>query len=252
MFSWIVRVFVLFPLLFSISCSSFSKERITWKTLADGLSETSWTTHDSNGSSISLQLYKIEPKKFRFQVFQAKDYQTEGIRIKDLLSRTGGVLAVNASFFDSNYKPLGLVLREGKVLNPLRSVSWWAVFSIDSQKGPQITPSRDFQIIPNIEMAVQTGPRLVKDGVPIPVKPNISEKTFIGISQEGEVILGVTESCIMDATDLARILAHELKLKQALNLDGGSSTQLYAKMGSYEKEITGFNSVANGIVILPR
>lgn len=245
------RVFYALFILF-FSSSAAAKDSLSWKQLLPGLQQTSYSSKDAQGNSFTLELYKIDPKQFRLQVVQAKDLGLEKVSAKEIVSKTGGLLAVNAGFFDPVYKPLGLIVKDGNVLNPVRPVSWWGVFSFDKASGPQVSRAEDFQAKPSVEMAIQAGPRLVDEGRTFPLKKNDSQKTFIGITPENEIILGVTDSSAVDAPDLANILLKDLQLKEALNLDGGSSTQLYAKVGSFEKEIPGVTAVANGIVVLPR
>jgi uncharacterized protein YigE (DUF2233 family) len=239
-------------LLAGLSFSSPSQAAVSWKTLAPGLEESTYITRDSRGSSVTLQLYKVEPRKFLLQVVQARDFKVDRIYVRDLVRNTGAVLALNGGFFDPFYKPLGLLVNGGKVLNPLKPISWWAVFSVEKGAHPRIEKLKKFEENAQIEMAVQTGPRLVEDGKPVPTKNNISQKSFIAITPHQEVILGATESGVLDSNDLSKILAEEIKVQQALNLDGGGSTQLYAKLNQYEKEISGFTPVANGIVVIKR
>jgi uncharacterized protein YigE (DUF2233 family) len=212
----------------------------------------SWTGKDGQGNPFTLELYKIDPKQFRLQVVQAKDLGQEKVTAKEIVSKTGGFVAINAGFFDPVFKPLGLIVKDGNILNPVRSVSWWGVFSLDKNTGPQVSRVEEFLLRPSVEMAIQAGPRLLDDGKPLPLKKNDSQKTFIGITPEGEILLGATDVCALDAADLSNILLKDLQLKEALNLDGGSSTQLYAKVGPFEKEIPGVTAVANGIVVIKR
>lgn len=247
-----IYFFLILSVFFPWVISSDAHSSPSWKTMMPGLEELRWNTRDSKGNSVTLQLYKIEPKKFRFQVAQAKDFKLESLSAKEMVEHTGGLLAINASFFDSFYKPLGLVVQDGKLANPLRPVSWWAVFAVDKNHLPRVVRSKDFQLSAEVELAVQVGPRLVEEGRPIVTKNNVSKKSFVAVTYHHEVILGVTEEGIIDSNDLSKILAEEIKVRQALNLDGGGSTQLYARFNSYEKEVPGFTAVANGIVVLPR
>ncbi len=247
-----VYFFLILSILFPWAVSSDAHSSPPWRAVMPGLEEVRWSTHDSKGNSVVLQLYKIEPKKFRFQVAQAKDFKLESLSAKEMVEHTGGLLAINASFFDPFYKPLGLVVRDGRLVNPLRPVSWWAVFTVDKNHLPRIVRSKNFQLSPEVELAVQVGPRLVEEGRPIVTKNNVSKKSFVAVTYHHEVILGVTEDGIIDSNDLSKILAEEIKVRQALNLDGGGSTQLYARFNSYEKRIPGITPVANGIVVSPR
>lgn len=245
-----------FLLLFFLAGAPLSRAQgakvVSWHPLLEGLQETQYKTNDSKGIPVTLRLYKVDLKKNKLKVVQASDYQTNALSLKDFVAKSGALIGVNAGFFDPEFKPLGLIVREGIQLNPLKPVSWWSVFSIDKSDTPNVTHATEFQGSSSVDLAVESGPRLVIDGNPVTSKPNVSAKTFVGVTPENEVVIGVTESCVVDTTELAQILAKEVKLKHALNFDGGSSTQLYAKVNSYEKDLPGFSPVANGLVVLPK
>ncbi len=225
---------------------------VQWRSFLPGLQQATWSGKDSLGNGFTLELFKIDPKQYKLQLVQATDYGQNKISAKEMVNKTGGLLAVNAGFFDTQSKSMGLLVRDGNVLNPLRPVSWWGIFSYDKSSGPRIDKEGEFAPKSTTEIAVQVGPRLIDDNHVMPLKKNDSQKTFIGITQDNQLILGVTDMCAVDATDLANTLLKELQLKEALNFDGGGSTQLYAKIGSYEKDLVGVTSVANGVVLVPR
>lgn len=250
MFLLIVRQLLLFAFVCFFPLQV--KAAVLWKPLLPGLQQTTWSGKDSMGNSFALEVFKIDPKQYKLQLIQATDYNQSKISAKEMLNKTGGLLAVNAGFFDSLSKSMGLLVKDGNVVNPLRPVSWWGIFSYDKYSGARVDKPNDFQPKSSTEIAIQVGPRLVDDGQVMPLKKNDSQKTFIGITADNQLILGVTDMCAVDATDLANVLLKEFQVKEALNFDGGGSTQLYAKIGGYEKEVYGLTSVANGVVVVPR
>ncbi|MBF0491862.1 MAG: phosphodiester glycosidase family protein [Deltaproteobacteria bacterium] len=138
-------------------------------------------------------------------------------------------------------------------INPLRNVAWWGVFSIDKNAVAHIDALKDFQMSSGLQIAIQVGPRLVDNGhVVSGLKTNISQKTFVAQTADSEIILGVTQKGLLDSIDLAKILANELKAKEALCFDGGSSTQLYSKINGVVKEVFGLSPVVSGVVVVPR
>ncbi len=225
--------------------------QVQWRALSPGLEEAQYTTQDSHQNPVSFLLYKIDLKRYKIQPVQALDYRSDKMLVKEMVQKSGALLGINGGFFDPAYKSLGLLVKDGRELNAVKPVSWWGVFFIESGV-PQVVKSSDYNPRGFVEFAIQAGPRLVENGSVIPLKPNISQKTFIGATANQEIILGVTDKSALEAEDFARILAQELKLNTALNLDGGSSTQLYAKVGNYEKETPVLASVANGLVVIPR
>lgn len=250
MFLWIVRKLLCFAFvcLFSFQVQA----AVDWKVILPGLQQATWTGKDSHNHDVKLELFKLDLKNFKIKIVQAKDYKKNSISAKEMVQKTGGLLAINGGFFDHSFKSLGLLVQDAKELNPLRPVSWWGIFSYDKSLTPRLDSYSGFKLPPNTEMAIQAGPRLVDEAQLIPLKSNDSQKTFIAVSADRQVILGLTHLCSVDAAELAKILKKEVNVLEALNLDGGSSTQLYAKIGAFEKDLPSISSVANGLVVLPR
>ncbi len=252
MFSWIAKKNLLFALFFLFFASSAAFGEVSWKPLLPGLQQASWSGKDTTGHTYSLELFKIDTKQYKLQLVQASDYQLSKISAKEMVLKTGALLGINGGFFDPQYKPLGLLVKDGNVVNPSKPISWWGVFSYDKNSGASVDKSGEFQAKPTTEVAIQVGPRLIDENRIMPLKKNDSLKTFVGIASDHQVILGVTEMSSVDANDLAQMLWKELRLREVLNFDGGGSTQLYAKLGKYEKDLPGITSVANGLVIVRR
>lgn len=248
----LISIFFLFPL---FSFSSEHPEGPRWKTLASGFQYSSFDTKDQKGETVHLELYQIDPKKFRFEVVEAKELDLPWLTAQQLREKKEGVLAINASFFDQDHQTLGLVIKEGKTLHPLRPISWWGIFTLDRQGRSRIFSEKEFAERPpffsRFALALQAGPRLVENRQALSVKSNVSRKSFIGIFANGHLLIGVAPHPI-DAVDLAWILAQKIRVVHALNLDGGSSTQLSVALGKHLQQIEGRALVSNGIVVKSR
>ncbi len=245
------KFYLFFFLINFFSATLWAAPSLQWRALSPGLEEAQYNTQDAHQNPVSFLLYKMDLKRYKIQPVQASDFRVDKMYVKDMVQKNGALIGVNGGFFDPAYKSLGLLVKEGRELNPVKPVSWWGIFLIESGV-PKVVKSSEYDPRGFVEFAIQAGPRLVENGSVVSLKPNISQKTFIAVTPNQEIILGVTDKSALDAEDFARILAQELKVSAALNLDGGSSTQLYAKIGNYEKETPVLASVANGLVVLPR
>ncbi|HEO66301.1 MAG TPA: phosphodiester glycosidase family protein, partial [Spirochaetes bacterium] len=120
---------------------------------------------------------------------------------------------------------------------------------------PEIVHTKDYTPHDGITTAFQCRPRLVHKGHIIDrLKHQIAKRTFIAITRDKKIIVGVTENSMAYAKDLATILALDtdaggLGCEYALNLDGGSSSQLFIDYKGYTKEISGSVSVPNAITV---
>lgn len=160
--------------------------------------------------------------------------------------RSNAFISMNANFFDESNTPLGLVMKDQKILVPLRPVSWWGVFSIRNSS-PSIVHTTEFFPNPATSMAIQAGPRLVIKGTIPKLKNGFSRKTAVGISRKGEIVLIVTERPV-EMSHFAEYLSLSerkggLGLVDALNLDGGGSTQLYATIDSFSLNVAGYSGI---------
>ena len=97
----------------------------------------------------------------------------------------------------------------------------------------------------------------VHRGKPFKLKPNLFRRSVIGHTRKGEVILSVTLDPIdLNALALGLSRGEEqggLGLVEALNLDGGPSSQLRI-LGADESrqwDIAGLTGVADAIAIVP-
>ncbi len=230
-----------------------SASPVLWKPVSDGLEEVQYSHLDSHNVAQDFLLYKIDLNKNKLKLLLDKDYSSKGISVRNLVERSGVLLAINAGFFDSDRKPLGLLVRDGKKINPLRNVAWWGVFSIDKNSIARIDALKDFQMSSHIQTAIQVGPRLVANGrVVSGLKSNVSQKTFVAQTGDSEIILGVTQKGQLDSVDLAKILVSRLKVKDALCFDGGSSTQLYSKINGVVKEVFGWSPIVSAVGIVKK
>lgn len=165
-------------------------------------------------------------------------------------------LAINGGFFTPGFEPLGLRINQGKREHELKNISWWGVFYVKHHR-PQIASMHGFRTDPKINFAIQGGPRLVVNGQVVRLKPGLAERTAIGITNKDQVILLVTDDMPMTLDELANFMAKPeshggLGCRYALNLDGGSSTQLYANLPSLQLSVVGLKAVADAILVFPQ
>jgi hypothetical protein len=161
------------------------------------------------------------------------------------------VVASNASFFDTDGRAMGLAVDEGRAMASSNRRSWGALV-IDGNRG-QIVVGADIQGPPGHRLIVQGLPRLLVEGSVPPLKPQIAERT--AVCAGGNVVVLVV-STRADATALARFLADPpdqggLGCRDALNLDGGPSTQLVVKLPGLTLSRPGGWGVPNALVVVP-
>ncbi len=148
------------------------------------------------------------------------------LRAPDWNKRHGGVAAINGGYFDDKSQPIGLRIAQGKRTNPFYARANWGVFFIRDDKA-FIAHTRDYKGSPRTREALQCGPRLVVGGRVTDLKPQWARRSGVGIQANGEVVLAVCDGAL-SFDDWAALWADKNKLncRDALNLDGGPSTQM--------------------------
>jgi uncharacterized protein YigE (DUF2233 family) len=159
-------------------------------------------------------------------------------------------VAFNGGFFDTDWRPLGLRIAAGKTLIGLRPRVDWGVLVLRDERA-QIVHSREFRPDPAIEQAIQVGPRLLVDGQPLRLKPQVSRRTAVALDRDGRTLTVVVTRVAASAQALAELLAR-LGFHSALMLDGGPSSQLSAALGGLELDLRGGYAVPDALVVRRR
>lgn len=236
-----------FTLLLFVSVNSLASN---WEPVAPGIEYQDLGTNLLKTWS-HIHVFRIDLKKNELDLILAKNLSLAHASISEFAEKSRALIVLNGGFFDHNYHPLGLRISKKQVLNPLKRISWWGVFYIKNQKA-YLSGQQQYLHNPRTQFAVQSGPRLLINGVIPALKPGLAERSALGITTQGKVIILVTENSPMTTTALANLMkSAPLHCKDALNLDGGSSSQLITNTDNLRIN-TGFAHVSDAIVVKPR
>ncbi len=141
------------------------------------------------------------------------------------LRRKKARVAINGGYFDGSGHSMGLRVSQKKQSSPLRRADW-GVFWVKNGRA-HLSHTRDFDAKTRPEEALQCGPRLVVKGKITDLKPQMSRRSGVGIDARGRVVLAVADGALSLA-DWAQVWSAKdgLSCRDALNLDGGPSSQL--------------------------
>ena len=199
-----------------------------------------------------VHVFRIDLKDNRLDLVMANFLSQPHASVDEFAHYSKALLTINGGFFDQNHRPLGLRIGNQQQYSPLKRISWWGIFYIKDQR-PYISGLPQFKNDQPIDFAVQSGPRLLINGHIPSLKPGRAERSALGITADGRVIILVTDNMQITTTALAEIMQFPpLNCKDALNLDGGSSSQLHADMDSFQLNVHGFSNVSDAIVVKPR
>ena len=117
----------------------------------------------------------------------------------------------------------------------------------------ELVRSGKFKVGSDAQEAMQAGPWMVEKGVPV---AGLARRTIVANDGKGQWALIASSSITL--ADASRLLCEKgitgpLKIANALNLDGGSSTALQAGLPpEILIDIAAFGSVRNYLTIAPR
>lgn len=203
-----------------------------------------------------VHAFRIDLKEYNLKLSFAHDYDGVFSGVRALTQSKDGWLGINGGFFNPQLESLGLRISDGIESHPLKKTLWWGVFILRGAV-PSIVPMKEFTHTPDIDFAIQAGPRLIVDGVVPHLIEGLANRSALGITKNNKLIIVATQNLPLSTSEFATILkspenANGLDCVNALNLDGGSSTQLYADIGSFHIHVPSFMPVADVIVVVPR
>ena len=220
---------------------------VSWKNLAPGIDYTS-IPNTKPQSFGYIHCFKINLEKNTLESALAKDDLFPAETVKWLAKSNHALIAVNGGFFTSSWEPIGLRIQHGDKRSSIQRTSWWPIFYIKNNT-PYIVNEKDYTTDSAISFAVQAGPRLLQNGHIPNLKAGKAERTALGITSQNEVIIVATEQWKLSTTQLAHLLKEKLNCIDAMNLDGGSSTQLYAQIGDFQLDIGSFALITDIVYV---
>ena len=166
-----------------------------------------------------------------------------------LAEKLGAAVVLNAGYYDEKGRPLGYFRSGGKVFNSLvlhrgrrTFLHYGALFAVERGNGrPKIVSRENFEDS-GVGEAFQAGPLLVMDGKPVPGLSRYREylrasrRTVVGLDTEDRLVVLVSEAetrgvswCELQAFLVLPESKGGLGVRDAMNLDGGSSSQLWVR-----------------------
>ena len=202
--------------------------------------------------NVDAQIVYFWPHEIRFQVVPNLRGEIEGIR--SAVEATGGIAGINGGYFEADLSPLGLLISDSRVLHSTQKAKLLSGVFLVRGGRPQIIRTRELAGINGIEQAIQCGPFLVDGGQPVAglEREKVAARSFVFTCGPSCWGFGICRSITLAQT--AELLASAelitgFRIREALNLDGGSSTALYAKLGNHEIFSEGRPAVSNYLII---
>lgn len=214
-----------------------------WTTIAPGVESRSILT---TGQYVQVHALRTTAGRIRIAARGGKQLEAEAWRASEK-----ALAAINGGYYNDARKPLGLRISRGRIISPLHG-KMWGVFTIQNGRA-RIVPTEKFKPSRDTTEAVQCGPRLVEGGVVKKLKPQWARRSGIGVTREGKVVLAVADGSL-SLTDWAKLWADKngLSCTDALNLDGGPSSQLALRCKTKTLRVDSGRAVSDAVLISAR
>ncbi|MEI6493928.1 MAG: phosphodiester glycosidase family protein [Verrucomicrobiota bacterium] len=209
----------------------------------------------NKGVSAQLTAIVFPAKSYSLRVL---DSQSPGqTKLESALAEAGCVAGVNGSYFQEDFRPVGLMIADGREIQPFAKAKLLAGILAVRGTRLEIVRSSKFAKSSDLRQAVQCGPMLVEGDQPTGGLNGArsARRTVVATDGRGRWALIYLTSVTLD--DAARILAlpgilGDWRTATALNLDGGSSSGLWAAASPEPVSLPEFGHVRNYIGIAPR
>lgn len=201
-----------------------------------------------------LQIVTFSSKSLTLRVFD--NTSEPPIRLSSAAEKAGAMAGINASYFHEDRRPLGLVVIDGQETHGFERAKLLAgVLAIHPHR-IELVRSPEFQKSGDILDAVQAGPWLVDNGVPTVGLNDLKRARRTVVATDGRDNWALIATSPLTLADCAILLTQPgviegWKIKEALNLDGGSSTALWAAT-TPPLSIPEFGTVRNFLLLVPR
>lgn len=203
-----------------------------------------------NGTTARMKAVRLPLEEFELRLhwrdksewFLPVDYGALGEKLD-------AAVMLNAGYYDDNGRPIGYFRSAGKVFNSRvlhrgrkTFLHYGALLTVENESGRPSIVSREKFKDSGVKEAFQAGPLLVKDGKPVRGLTRYREylratrRTVIGLDAKDRLIVLVSEAetrgiswCELQEFLVLPESKGGLGIRDAMNLDGGSSSQLWVR-----------------------
>ena len=210
---------------------------------------------DDNGVSAQLTAVIFLSKSYSARVLDSRSPGRTKLDVS--LAEAGCVAGVNGSYFQADFRPVGLMVAEGEEIHPFEKAKLLAgVFAVRGTR-LEIVRSSKFAKSSDLKQALQCGPMLVEGDLPVAGLNGARSARRTVVATDGRGRWAFIYLTSVTLADTARILTlpgilGDWRPATALNLDGGSSSGLWAATSPAPVSLPEFGHVRNYIGIAPR
>jgi hypothetical protein len=225
----------------------------TWQTMSPGLEQRTYLPPPENEVT-KITALRIDPAYFTFRVHYRPGAP---LTIRQWAEALPSAIAfINANFFDENDSVLGLLVAAGQIYGSAY-IDRGGTFLVQNGQPRVRSNIVEPYVGEPLEQAIQAFPMLMLDGIQSyndTTQDRFTRRTIIAQDANGRIVMLVTPLIGLTLLDLSAFLpTTDMKLVNALNLDGGGSTLMYLNAsGTPEYIVTSLDPVPAVVAVYPR
>ena len=206
------------------------------------------------GERVSIELALFSTKSCTLRVI---DQPTEPrADLATVMRREKCLAGVNGGYFDPDYKPIGLLVVDGKTIGPLQHARLLTGILAASTSKVQILRISESSRQLKLNTAVECGPMIVDLGSRVRglEGTRAAHRTFAAVAGDRAALGFCSDVTLADLSKiLTAQLANDFKVQRAINLDGGSSSAFWFKRANGSVfSISEQKTVRNFVAIVPK
>lgn len=206
------------------------------------------------GGTVRVSGVSFSSQKAVFRVID--NHPDERVLYPDILSKAGAVAGINGGYFHPDYRPLGLVVSGGEEIHGFEKAKLLSGLVVVRGGKIEMVRSGAFKPGKEVREVLQSGPWLVEHGAAVADLNSEKKARRSAVMTDGKGHWAIVATGYLTLESLAQVLAlpnlaGDWTARDALNLDGGSSTALWAATAK-PLVIYSFGTVRNYLAIVPR
>jgi exopolysaccharide biosynthesis protein len=210
-----------------------------WTQAAPGIELRSEKWSTSADDTDIVVITRLDPHKVHIAIgYNA----SQPLTMNEWMRETGARAIINGGYFDENNQPTGLLITNGQVVGSSYK-GFGGMLAVDKKGNVSLRSLSEQPYNPDtdqLQQATQSSPMLLINGKRTHFSANSTSqrRSVVAMDTQGRLLLIVSPGQAFTLDQMANLLASsDLSLKDALNLDGGTSTGLYVNAGNQRVSI---------------
>ncbi|MDQ2715047.1 MAG: phosphodiester glycosidase family protein [Chloroflexota bacterium] len=192
-----------------------------------------------SGNEDGITIVRFDPRHIKLRVAYQPD---QPLLMSAWMQKEHATAIINGGYFDDKNNAEGLVVSDGQRFGTSYN-GFGGMLVLDAQGRVQLRALSQQPYIPGggLQQATQSAPMLILPGgkrAQFSADASSSRRSVVAIDKQGRLLFITSPGLAFSLDEFADLLlASDLSIDSALNLDGGASTGLYVNAGSQHVQI---------------